>query len=136
MIAPASDDPVRRSFPQIVDRYDDVLSVPVHTVLRVGNQPTVYVLGKENQIERRPVELGLDKNTLFLFFSDNGANGAHATAYPGNADGKYLSSFDNRLENRGLKNSFIDMGPSWAQASTAPFRLFKALPRKEGSSHR
>lgn len=75
---------------------------------------------------------GLYDNTLIVFFSDNGANGAHATAYPGNADGKYLSSFDNRLENRGLKNSFIDMGPSWAQASTAPFRLFKSFTTQGG----
>lgn len=71
-------------------------------------------------------------NTLIVFFSDNGANGAHATAYPGNADGKYLSSFDNRFENRGLKNSFIDMGPSWAQASSAPLRLFKSFTTQGG----
>ncbi len=71
-------------------------------------------------------------NTLIVFFSDNGANGAHATAYPGNADGQYLSSFDNRLENRGLENSFIDMGPSWAQASSAPLRLFKSFTTQGG----
>lgn len=52
----------------------------------------------------------LYENTIILLFSENGANGAHATAYPGNADGRYLSSFDNSLENRGLKNSFVEMG--------------------------
>jgi arylsulfatase len=57
---------------------------------------------------------GLYDNTLIVFFSDNGANGAHATAYPGNADGEYLGTFDNRLDNRGLPSSFIDMGPGWA----------------------
>ncbi len=75
---------------------------------------------------------GLYENTLIVFFSDNGANGAHATAYPGNADGAYLGSFDNGLGNRGLSNSFIDMGPGWAQASTAPFRLFKSFTSQGG----
>jgi arylsulfatase len=77
-------------------------------------------------------ENGLYENTLVVFFSDNGANGAHATAYPGNADGSYLATFDNSLENRGLPNSFVDMGPSWAQASSAPFRLFKSFTSEGG----
>jgi arylsulfatase len=71
-------------------------------------------------------------NTLIVFFSDNGANGAHATAYPGNADGGYLATFNNTLSNRGLPNSFVDMGPSWAQASSAPFRLFKSFTTQGG----
>jgi arylsulfatase len=71
-------------------------------------------------------------NTLIVFFSDNGANGAHARAYPGNADGKYLATFNNELENRGLLNSFIDMGPSWAQAISAPFKLFKSFTTEGG----
>jgi arylsulfatase len=75
---------------------------------------------------------GLYDNTLIVFFSDNGANGAHATAYPGNADGEYLGTFDNRLDNRGLPSSFIDMGPGWAQASSAPFRLFKSFTSQGG----
>jgi arylsulfatase len=71
-------------------------------------------------------------DTLILFFSDNGANGAPATAYPGNADGSYLATFDNRLENRGLPNSFVDTGPGWAQASSTPFRLFKSFTTQGG----
>lgn len=67
------------------------------------------------------------ENTLIVFFSDNGANGAHASAYPGNSDGSYLASFDNSLDNRGLNNSFIDMGPGWAQAVSSPFRLYKSF---------
>jgi arylsulfatase len=77
-------------------------------------------------------EQGLYENTLIVFFSDNGANGAHATAYPGNADGSYLGEFDNSLENRGLPGSFIDMGPGWARASSAPFRLFKSFTTQGG----
>lgn len=77
-------------------------------------------------------ENGLYDDTLIVFFSDNGANGAPATAYPGNADGSYLGSFDNALDNRGLPNSFIDQGPGWAQASSAPFRLFKSFTTQGG----
>lgn len=71
-------------------------------------------------------------NTLIIFMSDNGANGAMATSYPGNEDGRYLASFDNSLENRGLKGSYIEMGPGWAQASSAPFRYFKTFTTEGG----
>ena len=77
-------------------------------------------------------ENGLYDDTLIVFISDNGANGAHATAYPGNRDGAYLASFDNTLENRGLENSFVDMGPGWAQAVSTPFRLFKSFTSQGG----
>ena len=30
-------------------------------------------------------------NTMIVFMSDNGANGASGNSYPGNEDGKYLS---------------------------------------------
>jgi arylsulfatase len=75
---------------------------------------------------------GLYENTLIVFFSDNGANGARPTAYPGNADGNYLATFNNELENRGLPDSFVDMGPDWAQASSAPFRFFKSFTTQGG----
>jgi arylsulfatase len=75
---------------------------------------------------------GIYENTLIVFFSDNGANGAPASAYPGNADGQYLGSFNNALENRGLANSFIDMGPGWAQAASSPFRLYKSFTTEGG----
>jgi arylsulfatase len=64
--------------------------------------------------------------------SDNGANGAPATAYPGNGDGKYIDTFDNTVENRGLPGSLIDMGPGWAQASSSPLRLYKGFTAEGG----
>jgi arylsulfatase len=70
-------------------------------------------------------------NTMVIFVSDNGANGAHSTAYPGQTD-EHLESFDNSLENRGLPNSFIEMGPGWAQASMSPSRMFKAFTAEGG----
>jgi arylsulfatase len=75
---------------------------------------------------------GMYDNTLVIFMSDNGANGAVASSYPGNGDGKYLAGFDNHLDNRGLKNSYVEMGPGWAQASTSPFRLFKTFTTEGG----
>ena len=75
---------------------------------------------------------GMYDNTLILFMSDNGANGAVATSYPGNGDGKYLGSFNNSLDNRGHQNSYIEAGPGWAQASSAPFRFFKGFASEGG----
>ena len=75
---------------------------------------------------------GLYDNTMIIFMSDNGANGANAATYPGNADGKYLQSFNNTLSNRGLKNSYIESGPGWAQASSSPYRFFKSFASEGG----
>lgn len=75
---------------------------------------------------------GLYGNTMIIFLSDNGANGAMATTYPGNEDGKFLGEFDNSMENRGLKGSYVEMGPGWARASSAPFRYFKTFTTQGG----
>ena len=75
---------------------------------------------------------GMYDNTLIIFMSDNGANGATATLYPGNEDGKYLSTFDNSPDNRGLKNSYIETGAGWAQASSSPYRYFKSFATEGG----
>ena len=76
-------------------------------------------------------EIGEYDDTLIIFFADNGANGALPTAYPGQTE-EYLSSFDNSLDNRGLPNSYIEMGPGWAQASMSPSRMFKAFTAEGG----
>jgi len=76
-------------------------------------------------------ESGEYENTLILFFSDNGANGALPTVYPGQTE-EHLSSCDNTLENRGLVNSFIEQGPGWAQASMSPSRMFKGFTSEGG----
>ncbi|MCU0417449.1 MAG: arylsulfatase [Cytophagaceae bacterium] len=71
-------------------------------------------------------------NTLIVFLSDNGANGAVASTYPGNEDGKYHNSFNNSIDNKGLINSYAEAGPGWAQASTSPFRYFKSFTTEGG----
>jgi arylsulfatase len=42
--------------------------------------------------------------------------------------------YDNSLENLGNGNSFIWYGPRWAQASTAPSRLYK-VRKTQGFFH-
>jgi arylsulfatase len=76
-------------------------------------------------------EIGEYDNTMIIFFSDNGANGHLKTVYPGQTE-EYLNSFDNSLENRGLKNSFIEPGPGWSQVSMAPSRMFKSFTSEGG----
>ena len=75
---------------------------------------------------------GMYDNTLIVFMSDNGANGAMSSLYPGNEDGTYLSTFDNSVDNRGLKNSYIETGAGWAQASSSPYRYFKSFASEGG----
>jgi HlyD family secretion protein len=47
----------------IVAEYADAVYVPVHTIVRVGNQPTVYLPGPRGPIPRA-IELGLDNNSM------------------------------------------------------------------------
>lgn len=74
----------------------------------------------------------LYENTMIILMSDNGANGADAHGYTGNEDGKYLGTFNNAIDNRGLKNSYVEQGAGWAQASSAPFRFFKSFATEGG----
>jgi HlyD family secretion protein len=47
----------------VVAKYDDCIYIPVQSVIRVGNMPTVFVL-RGNAVEERRVELGLDNNRM------------------------------------------------------------------------
>lgn len=48
----------------IVEQHADALYVPVQAVIRVRNEPTVYVRGTSNRFEPRPVRIGLDNNSM------------------------------------------------------------------------
>jgi arylsulfatase len=75
-------------------------------------------------------------NTYIFFMSDNGAEGASYEARDMVREdilthiAKY---YDNSLENLGNYNSFIWYGNRWAQAATAPSRLYK-MHSTEGQS--
>ncbi|KAG8623158.1 hypothetical protein KVT40_008134 [Elsinoe batatas] len=74
-------------------------------------------------------------NTFICFMSDNGAEGAAYESYPlvqGEMMQHLQKNYDNSLENLGRGNSFIWYGPRWAQASTAPSRLYKAFTTEGG----
>lgn len=78
---------------------------------------------------------GVLDNTVILFLSDNGAEGAQLEALP--VFGPDLNQviadyYDNSLENIGRGNSYVWYGPRWAQAGTAPSRLYKAYTTQGG----
>ena len=68
---------------------------------------------------------GKKKDTLVVFFSDNGANGFKMDSYPGTDEAWMEHNSDNRLSNWGKRASRIAQGPGWAQASSTPFHLYK-----------
>lgn len=77
---------------------------------------------------------GAYDNTVIFFFSDNGPSAAYMGLYPGNADGKWIKSeFDTSLTNMGAPRSFAGVGPGWAYASSAPFKLFKMVGTEGGT---
>jgi len=52
----------------IVERYEDAVYIPVQAVLRVGREPTIYIVNGRG-IEPRKVEIGLDNNRMVRIVS-------------------------------------------------------------------
>ncbi|KAI1329932.1 putative arylsulfatase [Xylariaceae sp. FL0255] len=74
-------------------------------------------------------------NTFVMFMSDNGAEGAAYEAYPlvkGPLLHHIRKYYNNSLENIGAGDSFVWYGPRWAQAATAPSRLYKLYTTEGG----
>lgn len=74
-------------------------------------------------------------DTLILFLSDNGAEGAALEALPivGKRAQRFIEKhYDNSLDNLGRANSYLWYGPRWAQAATAPSRQFKLFTSQGG----
>lgn len=74
-------------------------------------------------------------DTIVLFLSDNGAEGAMVEAMP--IVGAIIASqidqhFDNNIDNLGRASSCCWYGPAWAQAATAPSRLHKSFTTQGG----
>lgn len=74
-------------------------------------------------------------NTVVIFPSDNGAEGTIVEAMP--LRGPEIEAFvakhcDNSLDNLGGPTSYAWCGPRWAQAATAPSRLYKAFTTEGG----
>lgn len=82
-------------------------------------------------------EKGELENTVIIFMSDNGAEGASFEARPimgKNIDQHLEKFYNNSLENIGNYDSYTWYGPRWAQAATAPSKLFKMFT-SEGGIH-
>lgn len=82
-------------------------------------------------------ERGEYDNTIFLFLSDNGAEGRDITwsVIPEIAEAgkKQVARSDNSLESMGSARSFVWRGSNWAEAATAPSRLTKSFPTEGGT---
>jgi hypothetical protein len=53
----------------IVEQYQDVVYIPVQSVLRVNGQPTVFIVNEDGDIEERTVEIGLDNDIMIMIAS-------------------------------------------------------------------
>ncbi|KAH8807309.1 alkaline-phosphatase-like protein [Xylogone sp. PMI_703] len=80
-------------------------------------------------------ETGEYDNTMIVFMSDNGTEGASIElgSILGDTITEHLAKYyDNSLDNIGNGNSFVWYGPHWAQAGTAPSRLYKMYSTEGG----
>ena len=129
-----SSDIVEPAWPKLVPRWHDLTPEQQRLKSRDMEVYAAMVDYMDEQIGRVVDWLERNNkldNTLIVFFSDNGANGFAATAYPGH-DQTYHEQFDNSFDNRGNQGSFIEMGAGWATASTGIYRLFKAFSTEGG----
>lgn len=70
------------------------------------------------------------EDTLVIVMSDNGAEGNRRFRIGG--DNWVETTFDHSYERMGQVGSYVFVGPGWAQASSAPFRLWKAHTAEGG----
>ena len=74
-------------------------------------------------------EIGEADNTLIIVKSDNGAdNNEQDKVFPE----YYAANFDMSYEAMGLKGSYVNYGPGWAGASSAPLHFFKVSASEGG----
>ena len=76
-------------------------------------------------------ETGEIDNTIIMFMSDNGAEGANPVDLADN-ETWFLTDFDNSRENMGHTGSYISYGPGWAHVGATPFSLYKSFPSQGG----
>jgi len=83
-------------------------------------------------------QIGEYDNTIIIFFSDNGAEGNDLLAMVAGQVGSmgYLHAQNNFAEMGhnyiGRKGTYAEYGPTWAQVSMAPFRLYKGFLAEGG----
>ncbi len=77
-------------------------------------------------------ERGEYDNTMIIFLSDNGPEGAHLEIGWDSLSKWVDECCDNSFENMGEEDSYIWYGPNWARAGAAPFRMFKGFTTEGG----
>lgn len=80
-------------------------------------------------------QVGDYEDTIIVFISDNGAEGASIEGTPviGPDVAAHIEKYyNNSLENIGEKDSYVWYGGRWASAATAPSKLWKMLPTQGG----
>jgi arylsulfatase len=70
-------------------------------------------------------------STLIVFMADNGAAGEDFY-YSGPFVDYIRAHYDDSLERAGMRGNFLAYGPQWAEAGSAPFRLYKGFPSEGG----
>ena len=73
----------------------------------------------------------IDRETIIIFVSDNGAEG---NAINEMGDNKHWipATFDNRIENMGKRDSYVWLGAGWAQAMVSPYKIYKSYTTQGG----
>jgi len=77
-------------------------------------------------------EIGEYENTVFIFFSDNGPEGANRAQLERWQTWFEEDNINNSYENIGQPNSFVTLNPGWTQASSTPFLWYKGRVSEGG----
>ncbi len=77
-------------------------------------------------------KIGEYENTVFVFLSDNGAEGANRAAKERWQTWFEKEGIDNSYENIGKPNSFITLNQAWAQVSSTPLLWYKGRVSEGG----
>ena len=76
-------------------------------------------------------DIGEYENTVVVFMSDNGTEGANRGKLPG-LDKWLETELDNSHENLGRENSYVWYGRGWAEAGSAPYKMYKSYVSEGG----
>lgn len=77
-------------------------------------------------------QIGEYDNTIFIFLSDNGAEGNNRIESERYQTWLKQEGIDNRYENLGNANSFVGLGRPWAQVGATPFLWYKGRVSEGG----
>jgi arylsulfatase len=78
--------------------------------------------------------LGKERDTLVIFMSDNGPDGGDFYRDPVPYREYVRANYTIAYEQMGRPGSFITTGAGWAEASSAPYRLFKRYTTEGGTT--